>query len=131
MDNGNTETATGIRDAVLANYAAQCQAMVAGDADALGALLAEDFTLVHMTGYRQPKAEWLADVRSGQMTYHSVADVEVTVDVSGGSPVLHARTRTEATIWGGHGVWPLRLRITYRQQGGAWVAAGSVASTWR
>jgi len=39
---------TDIRDAVLANYEAQCQAMVAGvagDADALGALLAGDFTL--------------------------------------------------------------------------------------
>jgi hypothetical protein len=122
---------TDIRDAVLANYEAQCQAMVAGDADALSALLADDFTLVHMTGYRQPKAEWLADVRSGQMTYHSVADVDVTVDVSGGAPVLSARTRTEATIWGGHGTWPLQLRITYRQQDRAWVAASSVASTWR
>jgi hypothetical protein len=121
---------TDIRDAVLANYEAQCQAMVAGDADAVGGLLADDFTLVHMTGYRQPKPEWLADVRSGEMTYHSTVDVEVTVDVSGGSPVLSARTRTEATIWGGHGTWPLQLRITYRQQDGAWVAAGSVASTW-
>ena len=56
---------TDIRDAVLAGYAAEREAMVAGDAEALGALLARDFTLVHITGYRQPKAEWLADVRSG------------------------------------------------------------------
>ena len=121
---------TVIRDAVLANYEAQCQAMAAGDADALGALLADDFTLVHMTGYLQPKAEWLADVRSGQMTYHSMTDVDVSVDDSGDAPVVTARTRTEATIWGGHGIWPLRLRITYRRQDGAWIAADSVASTW-
>ncbi|MGX5654963.1 nuclear transport factor 2 family protein [Geodermatophilus nigrescens] len=131
MDNGNTETATGIRDAVLANYAAQCQAMVAGDADALGALLAEDFTLVHMTGYRQPKAEWLADVRSGAMTYHSMQDVAVSVDVPGDAPVVTARTHTAATIWGATGTWPLQLRITFAQHGTAWVAAGTVASTWR
>ncbi len=120
-----------VRDAVLASYADQREAMVVGNADALGALLADDFTLVHMTGYRQPKAEWLADVRSGAMTYHSMEDVDVSVDVSGEAPVVTARTRTEATIWGGHGIWPLRLRITYRRQDGAWIASGTVASTWR
>src|SRR4051812_36203151 len=104
--------------------------MVAGDADALGALLAEEFTLVHMTGYRQPKDQWLADVRSGAMTYHSMADIDVSVDASSGSPVLTARTRTEATIWGAHGTWPLQLRIAFTRADGAWIAAGTVASTW-
>ena len=122
---------TDIRDAVLANYEAQCQAMVAGDADALGALLADDFTLVHMTGYRQPKSEWLADVRSGAMSYHSMTDVDVSVDVSGDAPVVTARTRTAATIWGASGTWPLQLRISFAHEGTAWVATGTVATTWR
>jgi ketosteroid isomerase-like protein len=120
-----------IRAAVLANYEGQRRGMVAGDADALGALLADDFTLVHMTGYRQPRAEWLADVRSGAMTYHSMEDVDVSVDVSGDAPVVTARTRTEATIWGTSGTWPLQLRISFAHEGSAWVAVGTVASTWR
>jgi uncharacterized protein DUF4440 len=117
--------------AVRANYEAQCHAMVAGDADALDVLLAEDFTLVHMTGYRQPKDEWLADVRSGAMTYHEMEDVAVSVDASSGVPVLTARTRTVATIWGASGTWPLQLQITFERAGASWVAAGTVASTWR
>ena len=117
--------------AVLENYEAQRRAMVAGDADALGDLLAEDFVLVHMTGYRQPKAQWLADVRSGAMSYHSMTDVDVSVDVSGHAPVVTARTRTAATIWGASGTWPLQLRITFMRAGSSWVAAGTVASTWR
>jgi hypothetical protein len=122
---------TDIRTAVLANYEDQRRAMVAGDADALGELLAADFTLVHMTGYRQPKAEWLADVRSGAMTYHAMADVDVSVDVSGDAPVVTARTRTEATIWGASGTWPLQLRISFAHDGTSWVATGTVATTWR
>ena len=86
--------ATDIRDAVRASYAAQREAMVAGDADALGALLAEDFTLVHMTGYRQPRGEWLADVRSGAMSYRSMEDVDVSVDMSGEA----LRDRIEANL---------------------------------
>jgi ketosteroid isomerase-like protein len=117
--------------AARANYEAQRRAMVAGDADALGALLAEDFTLVHMTGYRQPKTEWLADVASGAMTYHSIEDIDVTVGVSGGAPVVTARTRTAATIWGASGTWPLQLRITFMRAGDSWVASATVASTWR
>jgi len=116
---------------VRANYAVQRQAMVDGDAAALGALLAEGFTLTHMTGYRQPKAEWLADVRSGRMTYPAMEDVEVSIDVSGSSPVLTARTRTEATIWGGRGTWPLQLRIRFTFDGTAWLGASTVASVWR
>jgi hypothetical protein len=124
------DTATDIRDAVLANYEAQCQAMVDGDADALSALLAGDFTLVHMTGYRQPKAEWLADVRSGAMTYDLMEHVDVDVDLSGDAPVVTARTRTAATIWGASGTWPLQLRISFIHDGIAWLAMGTVASTW-
>jgi Domain of unknown function (DUF4440) len=122
---------TDIGAAVLANYETQRRAMVAGDADALAALLAEDFTLVHMTGYRQPKDEWLADVRSGAMAYHAMEDVDVSVDASSAVPVLTARTRTEATIWGASGTWPLQLRISFAHEGSAWVAVGTVASTWR
>jgi hypothetical protein len=99
--------------------------MVAGDADALDALLIEDFTLVHMTGYRQPKAEWLADVRSGAVTYHAMEDV----DVSGDAPVVTARTWTAATIWGPSGTWSLQLRILFPRDGSAWLATHTVAAT--
>ena len=119
-----------VESAVRANYAAQRRAMVAGDADALGALLADDFTLTHMTGHRQPKAEWLADVGSGAVTYHSMDDVSVDIDVSADAPVLTARTRTVATIWGGHGTWPLQLRIRFASDGAQWLAADTVASLW-
>src|SRR4051794_8711865 len=115
---------TGVTAAVRANYDGQRQAMVAGDAEALGALLADDFTLVHMTGYPQPKAEWLADVRSGAMSYSSMEDVEVSVDLAGATPALTVRTRTAATIWGASGTWPLQLRITFTRNASSWLASG-------
>lgn len=44
-----------VADAVRANYAAQLQALLAGDADALGELLTDDFSQTHLTGQRQPR----------------------------------------------------------------------------
>ncbi|WP_418606370.1 nuclear transport factor 2 family protein [Georgenia sp. SUBG003] len=75
-----------IAAALRANYEGQRRAMVAADPDALGDLLQDDFTLTHMTGYVQPKTEWLTDVRSGWMTYHDVRDVEVSVAPGASTP---------------------------------------------
>lgn len=114
----------------LVNYQAQCDAMVAGDADGLAALLADGFTLTHMTGYVQTRPEWVADVRSGEMTYHAIDDVDVSVDIEDGALVVTARSRTTATIWGSRGTWPLQLRITLTDEAGTLRAAETVASTW-
>ena len=43
-------------ESVEALHDALCEAMVAGDVAALASILAEDFTLTHMTGYVQSKS---------------------------------------------------------------------------
>jgi hypothetical protein len=104
--------------------------MVAGDADRLDGLLGDGFTLAHMTGYVQTRAEWVADVRSGEMAYHAIDDVDVAATVEDGAPVVTARSRTTATIWGSRGTWPLQLRITFTHDRVSWRAAETLASTW-
>lgn len=116
--------------AVLAAHEHECRAMIAGNVTVLGSLLAEGFTLTHMTGYRQPREEWLCDVRTGRMKYYSIVDVGVDVEVDGDAADLDARTRTEATIWGGHGTWQLRLRTRFERTPDGWIAQETVASTW-
>lgn len=112
-------------------YEAQRDAMVAGDTAALDALLDATFTLTHMTRHVQPKADWLAEIDSGGMRYHSIEDVEVTVSYDGGAPVLTARTLTDATIWGGRHTWRLRLRVEFTEHAGQrLVALRTVASMW-
>lgn len=109
-----------------------CAAMVRADTGALDDLLDEDFTLTHMTGYVQPRQEWLTAVESGEMRYHSIDDVDVRVepDLHSGGATLTARTRTLATIWGSRSTWNLRLHIRYAQRDGRWVAREIVASLW-
>ncbi|MFE5621112.1 nuclear transport factor 2 family protein [Streptomyces virginiae] len=54
-----TPDATAIAD-LREVHRAYLDAMLEGDTATLDELLAEEFTLTHMTGYVQPKAEWLA-----------------------------------------------------------------------
>ena len=42
-------------------YSLLCDAMVAADTKAIDALLTDYCVLTHMTGYPQPKVEWLGD----------------------------------------------------------------------
>jgi len=124
---------TDLVTAVLASYEAQRAAMVAGDAAALGEELARDFTLTHMTEYLQTRNEWLQQVDTGEMTYHSIEDVDIrVVDAMAADegPVVVARTRTDATIWGSRGLWRLQLNIHFTHQDGQWLAGHTVASTW-
>ncbi|MEN2741019.1 nuclear transport factor 2 family protein [Microbacterium sp. X-17] len=124
------ETDQDVAAQVTANYLAQCEAMTGADADGLGDLLAPDFTLTHMTGYVQSRREWLGDVESGEMTYHSIRNVDITTDVTAERVSLTARSHTHATIWGAEGNWPLRLRIDYTRTPDGWIASRTVASTW-
>jgi Domain of unknown function (DUF4440) len=77
-----------------------CEALVAGDLAALDSILADGFTLTHMTGYVQSKSEWLDAIETSQMQYHRMETVEATVSTEGTVPGLTARTLTDATIWG-------------------------------
>jgi hypothetical protein len=130
MPRDNAEV-NAVEAAVRAGYEAQREAMVTADAEALGEQLDDGFTLTHMTGYVQSRGEWLEQVSSGEMNYHAISDVAVSVaDADTDEPVLTARTHTDATIWGGRGVWPLHLEIRFVHRGGRWVAARTVASTW-
>ncbi|MCP8999139.1 nuclear transport factor 2 family protein [Pseudarthrobacter sp. RMG13] len=102
-------------------HSALCEAMVAGDLAELGVILADDFTLTHMTGSVQDKAEWLDAIKTGQMQYHRIETVEATLNAEGTVPSLTARTLTDATIWGSRATWRLTLRSWFEPRGDGWV----------
>ncbi len=112
-------TATAVWDVIRA-------AMVSADTDTLSDVLAESFTLTHMTGFVQSHSDWLAAIDTADMQYHRIVDVDLVASPDGDAVTV--RTRTDATIWGGRGQWPLQLRIDVdvRRQ----VATRMIATTW-
>ncbi|MEV2193627.1 nuclear transport factor 2 family protein [Streptomyces phaeochromogenes] len=120
------------REGILTAYRAHLRAMTDGDPDALEDLLDDGFTLTHITGYQQPKAEWLSQMRAGQFVYHGVIEKNVTVDVDadGDTARLVGHIVTEATVYGTHADWPLQFTMDYARDGDTWTALRSVATTW-
>jgi hypothetical protein len=118
------------RDLILAAYRDQLQAMTRGDTATLDHLLAEPFTLTHITGYRQPKAEWLAEMRAGQFRYHQIEQRTATLEVTGDTARLIGRFVVDASVYGSRARWRLQLAQNYARRSGRWQATSSVATPW-
>jgi hypothetical protein len=117
-------------EAIEALHEAMCEAMVAGDLAELDDILAEGFTLTHMTGYVQSRSEWLEAIDTGEMQYHRMETVQASHGTNPTAPELTARTLTDATIWGSRATWRLVLRSWFEPHGDGWVITRTVASTW-
>lgn len=120
------------RASALGSLEAYHTAMVAADTEALERLLAPHFELVHITGYIQPKNEWLQLVRTGRFNYHQV-DIDqdsVSVIVRRDTSRVNGRGVFNATINGTHAPWRLEFVLEMRRHGMNWLIAHASYATY-
>jgi hypothetical protein len=108
------------------------EAMVAARTKDLDKLVDTDFTLTHITGYVQPKHEWLGVIRSGQFDYHHIDIDEKTTSLSilEDSASLSGRGIFNATINGMKSPWRLQFSIQLRKLSGRWVMKNARYTTF-
>lgn len=106
-------------------------AMIAKDADALRAMMSDDYVLMHMTGVRQSREDFLRGLRKGTFNYYSAEHDSIDVHLSGESAEMIGKSRVLAAVYGGgkHS-WRLRGDFTLRKENGSWKLTGSKASTY-
>lgn len=107
------------------------QGMIAGDGDALRKLMAEDYTLRHMTGVSQTREEFLRGLRNGTFRYYEAVHESIDVVVRGDTAEMTGRSRVLAAVYGGgKHMWRLRGDFTLRREQGVWKLTSSRASTY-
>ena len=112
-------------------YEAMYRAMIAKDTVALGHLLTDDSVLVHMTGHRQSRKEYLSEIASGVLNYYSVETDSLEITVDGESARMVGRSRVNAAVYGGgRHTWRLQMDSQLRKENGVWRIACSRASTY-
>ena len=105
--------------------------MIAKDTVSLGGLFSDDSVLVHMTGHRQPKAEYLREIASGVLNYYSAQTDSVEVTVDGDKARLIGRSRVNAAVYGGgRHTWPLQMDSQLERIAGEWKITWTKASTY-
>ncbi|KAF0467563.1 nuclear transport factor 2 family protein [Pediococcus pentosaceus] len=113
-------------------YRAENEAMVKKDISRLDMILGDRMTLTHMTGYVQPKLEWIDQIQNEEMQYlesKEEAIKDIRVEENWGQ--LTGQNLVTAKIWGGSkNVWPLQMKMHFEKNNGRWVISKQVASTY-
>jgi hypothetical protein len=104
--------------------------MIKRDTAAMNQILDKDYTLTHMTGYVQPKAEWFNEVIKESMKYYSAKEVHHSVTVNDSKATVTMQNMVDARIWGSRNTWRLQQKMTLEKRDNKWIILNSVASTF-
>ena len=116
---------------VHALYHSMYRFMIERDVERLGALLDDSFVLVHMTGRRQGKREFLQCVADGTLAYFDEVEESCPVHVAGDRAKLVGKSLVEASPFGaGRSTWRLQQEIDLVRCDGRWLMTRAVASMY-
>ena len=112
-------------------YKQMYRAMIAKDIETLGTLLDDNSVLIHMTGTRQSKREYLRAIKDGTLNYYSVEDDEIIIDINGDRATMTGRSRVNAAVYGGgRHTWRLQIKSTLIKKNDHWLFVEQMASTY-
>lgn len=116
---------------IAALYETLYRAMIAKDSATLARVMSDDFVLIHMTGMRQTKKQYIDAILDGTLNYYSATTEQLDIKVDGDEAVLTGRSRVTAAVFGGgRHTWPLQLRFRLRREADEWKFTESSASTY-
>ena len=127
----NTQAQTSDRQQIEQLYQEMYQAMVEKDTATLNRVHADDFVLVHMTGMRQSKQEYINAIADGTLNYFSAQHEQMDISIEGDTATLTGCSRVTAAVFGGgRGTWRLQLLFKLAKHNGKWQFTESRASTY-
>ena len=127
----NTDNTMNDKQQIALLYEDMLRYMIAKDTVSLGALLSDDSVLVHMTGHRQSKGEYLREIASGVLNYYSAQTDSIDITVDGDKARLVGRSRVNAAVYGGgRHTWPLQMDSRLERIDGQWKITWTQASTY-
>ena len=117
-----------IRDVYIKMY----EGMITKDEATLREALDDSFVLVHMTGMRQSREEFINAILNGTLNYYSAEHENMPVEISSdGTAVLTGQSYVAAAVFGGgKSNWRLQQKCSLKKVDGAWKITRSVASTY-
>ncbi len=121
------------KEACAELYRSLCEASIRKDAAEISRMLADDYLLVHMTGLKQSKQDYLEALEAGVLNYYSAEhdSIEATVAPDGTSARILGRSRVNAAVFGGgRHTWRLQQDLKAEKRGGRWVLVEARASMY-
>ncbi|KAH0790480.1 nuclear transport factor 2 family protein [Histomonas meleagridis] len=108
--------------AVAKFYDEMYQHMINKDMNALSNMMTDNFYLIHLTGKKELKNEFLQSIENGSLNYYSYSDTDLSVTVNGEKATLTGKSIVSAAVYGGEKKpWKLQLDIDLEKINGQWL----------
>ena len=112
-------------------YHTMYRGMIEKDMELLGESLDESFVLVHMTGMRQTKRQYMDYIANGTLNYYSEKTEHMEIVVDGEQARLVGQSKVNAAVFGGgKHIWSPQLSMKAVKRNGKWYMTEAVASTY-
>ena len=116
---------------IIKLYKEMYTAMVSKDRAELERVHDDSFVLVHMTGMRQSKQDYIKAIMDGMLNYYSAEHEDMQVKADGDTAVLIGRSKVTAAVFGGSKhTWRLQLRFQLVKKNNEWRFALASASVY-
>ncbi len=118
-------------DQIQALYLRMYDGMIRKDRATLEQVLDDRFVLIHMTGLRQSKEEFIAAVLDGTLNYYAVRHESLPVTVRGDRAELVGRAQVTAEVFGSRrATYALQQALELEKTNGDWRIVRSAASAY-
>jgi hypothetical protein len=114
---------------ILTVYQQIDDAMINNDTQSLDNILDNNYVLVHMTGYHQPKREWLEQIENEQMKYFKTMPQKTTISIDGNKATLVCDTKIDARIYGFITIWSMKMEMHFEKRGENWCPVNAIATS--
>lgn len=97
------------------------QALIDKDEDKLNDILTEKYELIHMSGKRQTKEEFISEIMDGTLNYYESEIIDPTILWDDSErPTLVADVTLTAKVYGINGKWTLDTTVDFEKIDGKW-----------
>ena len=107
---------------VLYQAARYCEAMTKANIETMREIVSEDMVFTHMSGMRQTREEYFADVADGSLRYYTIGMEKPVVKVDGDHAMVTYTSVLNANAYGARGTFRMKSTHHYENRDGAWIA---------
>ena len=107
---------------VLYVQARYCQAMTDADIGVMRRIVSEDMTFTHMSGMKQTREEYFADIADGRLRYFTIGIEDPVIRVDDGRATVTFTSVLNADAYGARGTYRMKGTHHYELRGSEWIA---------
>ena len=96
--------------------------MTDADIDTMRKIVSEDMVFTHMSGRRQTREEYFADIADGYLDYYTIGIEKPVIEIDGDQASITFTSVLNANAYGAVGTYRMKGTHHYVRTDGKWIA---------